>query len=242
MSDIIYCTYLTVYKGNKLPPFYIGSSSLSKLLNGYHGSPSSKKYKSFWDLELKLNPHLFKTLILTKHTTREEALIRELKFQESLKVIESRLYINLSYARVNGFFGMSVFGNDHPSFGRKVSDITKQKQSLAKRGSKPNLSIEERSRRSLALKGNTFRKNVKHTTDTKEKISKSGTGLKRSYETKKKISDRLSNRTFSSEHRENIKESWVKRKLNSKICPHCQKECVNNYNRYHGDNCKKKFT
>lgn len=45
----LYCTYLTVYKGNKLPPFYIGYTSVDNILNkSYRGSPESKKYKSVW--------------------------------------------------------------------------------------------------------------------------------------------------------------------------------------------------
>jgi hypothetical protein len=34
----MFAVYLTSYKGNKLPPFYIGSSSVSALNSGYHGS------------------------------------------------------------------------------------------------------------------------------------------------------------------------------------------------------------
>ena len=42
----MYCVYLTVYSGNLLPMFYIGSSSVKKIQNGYCGSISSKKYKN----------------------------------------------------------------------------------------------------------------------------------------------------------------------------------------------------
>lgn len=51
----IYCTYLTTYFGNKLPMFYIGSTSVSKIKNGYRGSVSSKQYKTVWMKELKEN-------------------------------------------------------------------------------------------------------------------------------------------------------------------------------------------
>ena len=64
MSDNIYCTYLTVYSGNKLPPFYIGSSSIDIINNGYRGSVSSKEYKQIWKTELKNNSHLFKIMII----------------------------------------------------------------------------------------------------------------------------------------------------------------------------------
>ena len=31
----MYCVYLTIYRGNKLPPFYIGYSSINKIKAGY---------------------------------------------------------------------------------------------------------------------------------------------------------------------------------------------------------------
>lgn len=40
-----YVVYLIKYLGDKLPPYYIGSSTETKLKNGYCGSISSKKYK-----------------------------------------------------------------------------------------------------------------------------------------------------------------------------------------------------
>lgn len=43
-----YCVYVTTYLGKKLPPFYIGSTSVDNLKNGYKGSVMSKKYKNIW--------------------------------------------------------------------------------------------------------------------------------------------------------------------------------------------------
>lgn len=76
----MYCTYLTVYYGNKLPSFYIGSTSVKNIQKGYRGTVSSLEYKSVWKLELKHNPQLFKTIILSTHYTRKEAFIKELFF------------------------------------------------------------------------------------------------------------------------------------------------------------------
>jgi hypothetical protein len=39
----MYCVYLTIYKGNNLPPFYIGSTSIDKIDGGYHGSVMSEE-------------------------------------------------------------------------------------------------------------------------------------------------------------------------------------------------------
>ena len=95
----IYCTYLTTYRGNKLPPFYIGFSTIEKVHKGYHGTVKSKEYQPIWNQELKEYPELFKTNILTIHDTKEEATIREVKFQKQLGVIKNPLYINLVVGR-----------------------------------------------------------------------------------------------------------------------------------------------
>ena len=39
----MFVLYLTTYSGNRLPPFYVGSTSSSKIARGYHGSVSSEK-------------------------------------------------------------------------------------------------------------------------------------------------------------------------------------------------------
>jgi hypothetical protein len=91
----IYCTYLTVYLGNLLPPFYIGYTSLKKIENRYRGTVTSQKYKKIWKRELRDNPNLFKTFILTRHRTKREANEREHKFQRQLGVVKNPLYINL---------------------------------------------------------------------------------------------------------------------------------------------------
>lgn len=61
-----YCVYLTIYTGNKLPIFYIGSTSVKKFMNGYRGSVSSKEYGKIWKEEIKLNPHLFISRLLSE--------------------------------------------------------------------------------------------------------------------------------------------------------------------------------
>ena len=115
----IYVTYLTVYSGNKLPPFYIGSTSLSKIQSGYSGSVKSKKYKDIWKSELKNNPHLFTVKIISYHNTRREAIEKEYKFQSSLSVMKSSLYVNMSIASPNGYFGMDVSGEYNPNYGKR---------------------------------------------------------------------------------------------------------------------------
>ena len=114
----IYCVYLTIYRGNKLRMFYIGSTSISKLNSGYRGSVLSKKYKETWNAELSANPHLFETKIISYHDTREHAFDKEETLQRLLKVVPSEMYVNESYA--NGGFSMA---------GKSLSDEHKQKLS-----------------------------------------------------------------------------------------------------------------
>lgn len=92
----MFCTYLTIYSGNKLPPFYIGYTSIENIEKGYRGSVSSRQYKIIWIKELSENPHLFKTIILNKFETKAEAKETETRLQTSLKVHKNPLYINKS--------------------------------------------------------------------------------------------------------------------------------------------------
>jgi hypothetical protein len=135
-SKTIYCVYLTSYSGNKLPPFYIGSTSVDRIDKGYHGSVRSKKYKNTWNSELKINPHLFKTKIIKTYNDRQSATAKELRLQKLLMVVKSLMYINESYAQLNGCFGRDVSGSLNPAYGRtyKPTRATKEllKQQYAK--------------------------------------------------------------------------------------------------------------
>jgi len=127
MPTLIYCTYLTVYTGNTLPPFYIGSTSIDNINKGYRGSVASKNYKSIWKQELYDHPDLFKTIILTRHETREDALIREQSFHFALNVKISSLHINSAIAVTNNYdFNKGEF---HHNYGRKSSRETSAKLS-----------------------------------------------------------------------------------------------------------------
>ena len=94
----LYCVYLTVYTGKKLPIFYIGSTSLAKINNGYRGSVASKEYGILWKEELKANPHLFTTKTISIHNSRKEAFEKEEKIQKILNVIHNPLYANKAFA------------------------------------------------------------------------------------------------------------------------------------------------
>ena len=114
----MFCTYLTIYSGSLLPKRYIGSSSLERVKNGYHGSVKSKKHEDKWNKELKENPHLFKTRVLTLHETREQAFEKELELQQCYNVVKNSNYTNEAYACRNGCFGRDVSGENNPMFGK----------------------------------------------------------------------------------------------------------------------------
>ncbi|UYD60185.1 hypothetical protein OPFAMLBM_00164 [Aeromonas phage avDM12-TAAL] len=108
-----FCVYLTIYSGDKLPPYYIGSSSVDKINNGYRGSVQSKKYGQIWKQELATNPDLFDVVIIEECDTRLLALERELYWQKRCDVVRSSDFVNMSYAQKHGFFGMSTAGRKH---------------------------------------------------------------------------------------------------------------------------------
>jgi hypothetical protein len=57
----VYVVYITFYRGNRLPPFYVGKTYEDRILKKrYNGSPQSKEYKTIWRRD---PPELFKTMI-----------------------------------------------------------------------------------------------------------------------------------------------------------------------------------
>lgn len=170
MTNSIYCTYLTVYYGNKLPPFYIGSTSIEKIKSGYHGSVKSKQYSPIWKDQLLHHPELFKTFIISKHDTRTEAMEKEQFFQTQLNVVRSSLYINKATA--NG-----TFFTDGP-----LTEETKQKMSKSRKGR--IFSQSTREKMSQSQKGRYCSE------ETKKKLSEMKKGKKiHSEETKRRISE-----------------------------------------------------
>jgi len=208
-----YAIYLTTYMGNKMPMFYIGSSSVSRIKDGYHGTVVSKKYKEIWLSELKNNKHLFKTQIIKTYESRKEAIEAEFRVQKSLNVVKSPLYINMSNASVNGFFGMSQKGLQR-------SQETKDK--LSKIHSGKTITEEHRAAISKKLKGRVSnRKGAKMSKEFCEAQSKMRKGKpnlknrnrKPSDEAKQKMSDAGKGRKQSQDHvakrTENRKKSYV---------------------------------
>lgn len=123
-SDNLFCVYFTSYSGNKIPPFYIGSTSVDKILGDkkYRGSVASKKFAPIWKSEQRENPHLFKTIILSIHNTRDEAYTAEDKLLRLRDCVNSPLYLNARCAKGLGYHPK---GELSPRFGVKHSAETK---------------------------------------------------------------------------------------------------------------------
>lgn len=146
-----FVVYITYYTGDKLPPWYIGSSSAERVENGYNGSINSKKFKDIYRSEQKLNKDLFKTKILSYHFTRDEAMVEELRLHKKHNVSRNKKYMNLSFAIPGGLFGRT--GRNHPQYGQQHSEEFCIDISLRQSGSK-----------------NSFH-GKSHTKDSKRKIS-----------------------------------------------------------------------
>lgn len=133
-----YCVYLTIYRGNKLPPFYIGSSSIARLNKGYKGTPVSKIYKDMWLSETKQHPYKFKTVIIKTFNNRTDAALFESKIQKQLKVHSNPLYTNLGYFS-HGHLVYSMSNEERKRIsqqrvGYKHSSETRSKMSLSAKG------------------------------------------------------------------------------------------------------------
>lgn len=123
----MYCVYLTVYFGNKLPRRYIGSTKVERIHQGYNGSIKSKKYKSTYLEEQCENKHLFKTRILSYHSSHEEAIAEELRLHIKYNVVKSDKYMNMSLASQSGCFGRDLSGINHPMYGKKQTEDVKKR-------------------------------------------------------------------------------------------------------------------
>ena len=222
MPKLIYCTYLTVYTGNQLPPFYIGSTSVDNVLNkGYRGSVQSKQYKSIWKQELHSHPDLFKTIILTKHETRQEALDKEIGFHVFFSVASNPLYINMAHA--NGkFFNVGPMSPE--TIAKITAAMTGKKQApehIAKRvaaNTGKKLAPEHKAKIGAAMTGKirspediakTAAANTGKTRspETIAKMSAANTGKKHgpeSAETKAKKSAAMTGKKLSPEHKAKI--------------------------------------
>lgn len=114
----MYVVYLTHYLGEKLPEWYVGHTTEKRILEGYNGSPCSKKYGGIYEHEQKNNKDLFRTRILSYHKTRLEASKEEYRVQKKHLVVTNPKYFNEAYAAKDGCFTRDKHGALNPMFGK----------------------------------------------------------------------------------------------------------------------------
>jgi hypothetical protein len=156
-------------------------------------------YCSIWNNERNNNPHLFKTVILNRHTTREEAYLDEQKWQVKLNVVESDLFVNRSVQTSTGF----------TTNGIAISDDTrlKLKKARSKQVRKPHSEVSKEKNRQSHL----GKKASAETKAKQSKIQKERVRDPLSDETKAKISKTLTgkppeeNGMFGKKHSEETK-------------------------------------
>lgn len=127
----MWCTYLTIYNGTKLPKRYIGSTRVDRINSGYNGTVKSKAYKLIYDEEQTKNKHMFRTRILNTHETHDAAIAEELRLHIKYNVVRDNGYINMTLASPNGCFGRNMTGELHPFYGKKHTDESKKKISMS---------------------------------------------------------------------------------------------------------------
>ena len=198
----MYAVYLTIYYGDKLPPFYIGSSSIKKIENGYCGSVRSKKYKTLFNDEIKNNRGLFEVIIISTHITRSEAIYFELELQKSFDVVKSKDFFNEAFASINGMFGRDVSGSNNPMCGKTHTEKTKKILS-EKRGNNKRFEITDEFRYKISK----IHKGKITSEETKQKISQKNKGKTHSEETKQKISKIHKGKLISDEVKQKISET-----------------------------------
>lgn len=220
MATNPYCVYLTIYSGNKLPPFYIGSTSLEKIERGYCGSVHSNMYKRTFNKERRLNPQLFKTVVIAQFKTRKEAFTKEQQLQEILSVHLNDLYMNKSIANV-------AFNNQ----GNKHSEKSKQLMSNAakNRAKHPRIGTKHSDETRLKLIKSSARRGApgtmtgrKHNEDTRKRMSQAKLNdpeyLNRvSKAGKASAAKRANDPNYKRQQSEKMKQIWAERKKNKEV-------------------------
>lgn len=201
----MFTVYITTYLGDRMPPFYMGSTSFARLAKGYHGSVSSAKWSGIWKEEIKNNPHLFKTQAIPDATaeTAKEIVAVERDWQKLFDVVNDPDFINEAYAN-RGFVSTPESQAKAQETKIRTGTLSRQPETRAKigdanRGRKmPPVKPETKEKLSLAGKGRIL------TDEHKARIAASNTGKTLSDEAKAKISSAHTGKTLSENHKAKI--------------------------------------
>ena len=225
----LYCVYVITYKGNTFAPFYVGSGTVSKILdtkNPYIGSVNSAKYPNkLWKKENKESPERFRMKILFTFDDRREAS----NFEEEILVHFNAKRNSLFTNRNNSAKSFATLpGKDHhwasdPEKRKKVTENMKKSQ-CDKRGERNGMFLRKHSEESIKLMSQNSRGERNGMFGVKphnhgKPLSKEGSdAIKRSAAIRKKKWEFLEKNHpgLYSELRKTMTRS---RNLNSKNCP-----------------------
>lgn len=207
-----WCTYVTVYSGDKLPPFYIGFVKTDRFKNEpYYGSVKSRKWKELWKSELRDNPHLFKRKITASFDTMKEAREREKEIINHFEAHKSPLFVNLS----NG-------GNEH-FHGGSCAPITEEDREKRRQNSLrfwnsvegKNLRKEKSKFFSNIERNEKWRKNIGESTKKRDDIKELGRKLGKANIGRKQTEEELKRRSLTRRKGPNSEDHNKKISLNS---------------------------
>jgi len=171
----IYCTYITFYSGNKLPPFYIGYSSVEKVKNGYNGSVSSKLYKNVWEKERKENSHLFKTKIIKTFKIRADAGKHEEYIQNFFRVHKNPMFINRSIGYSQFNLDEALQNKTHHFFKSEVQTEINMKQVRNGTHLFQNSELQRKLSQKAKLKPEFHDRQSKQTSEMNKRLIENGT-------------------------------------------------------------------
>lgn len=250
-NNKMYCVYLTIYLGINLPPFYIGSKDTASVLTGYRGSVSSKKWKLIWQEELKLNPELFNTHILSYHRTRKEAFLEEDKMQHKLDAVNSQHFINEAYA--NRTFHVKPHSPEsilkmkeaRSKFLETVDKqkwyaevAKKQKQTKQKQWADPELRKIKSDNISKGQNNRSQEEKESHAKKIADGWASRNDDQKKAYSAKRSELAKAQFANLSDEQKAIISKRHSEMQVRLQ-CPHCGKIGIKpNMNRWHFNNCK----
>ena len=201
----MFTVYITMYLGDMMPPFYMGSTSFARLAKGYHGSVSSAKWAAIWKEEIKHNPYLFKTQAIPDATadTAKEIVSVERDWQRLFDVVNDPDFLNEAYANC-GFVSTPESQAKAQETKMRTGTLARQPETRAKigdanRGRKlPPVKPETKEKLSRAGKGRIL------TDEHKARIAVANTGKTYSDEARAKISAAGKGRVLSEDHKAKI--------------------------------------
>jgi DNA-binding transcriptional regulator YdaS (Cro superfamily) len=199
--------YYTYYSYEEWGMGYFGSRGCKCLPEediNYFGSFKDKSFKPTQKIILK-----------DDYATREEAYIDEIILQEYYKVVENPHFANRAYQNTTKFYyAQSLYGENHPMYGRNHTEETKRKMRQAHKGRK--LPKEHRDKIARSLTGKVRPEEVRNKIRNTRNERNSGYGNKHSQETKNKMSKSGKGKVFwnngeiNTKSRECPGDGWVR--------------------------------